>query len=215
MKWTLPNILTVARIAITPLIAALPFIDGYWPKVACFVVFIAAAVSDVIDGKLARRRGLVSDLGKTLDPLADKLLLAATLIPIWYISQQRQEHYGIPVWGSIPLWVVVLLLGREIAMTLFRMWASRRGVVIAAQGPGKLKTVFQSIFIGGAIAWFAFRDAIRPMGWERDAAAKWWNQFHGGFVAASLAVAAVLTVYSFVIYLYRYRGLFSLGYGER
>lgn len=213
MKWTLPNILTVARIAITPLIAALPFIDGYWPKVACFVVFIAAAVSDVIDGKLARRNNQVTDLGKTLDPLADKLLLVATLVPIWYISQQRQEHYGIPVWGSIPLWVVVLLIGREVAMTGFRMWASRRGVVIAAQGPGKLKTVFQSIFIGGAIAWFAFRDAIRPMGWERDAAARWWNQFHGRFVALSLAIAAVLTVYSFVIYLYRYRGLFSQARG--
>jgi CDP-diacylglycerol--glycerol-3-phosphate 3-phosphatidyltransferase len=208
MKWTLPNILTVARIAITPLIAALPFIDGYWPKVACFVVFIAAAASDVIDGKLARRNNQVTDLGKTLDPIADKLLLVATLVPIWYISQQRSEHYGIPVWGSIPLWVVVLLIGREVAMTGFRMWASRRGVVIAAQGPGKLKTVFQSIFIGGAIAWFAFRDAIRPMGWERDAAARWWNQFHGRFVAVSLAIAAVLTVYSFVIYLYRYRALF-------
>jgi phosphatidylglycerophosphate synthase len=107
MKWTLPNILTVARIAITPLIAALPFIDGYWPKVVCFVVFIAAAASDVIDGKLARRNNQVTDLGKTLDPLADKLLLVATLVPIWYISQQRAEHYGIPVWGSIPLWVVV------------------------------------------------------------------------------------------------------------
>jgi phosphatidylglycerophosphate synthase len=108
---------------------------------------------------------------------------------------------------------VVLLIGREVAMTGFRMWASRRGVVIAAQGPGKLKTVFQSIFIGGAIAWFAFRDAIRPMGWERDAAARWWNQFHGRFVAVSLAIAAVLTVYSFVIYLYRYRGLFSQARG--
>ncbi|MGH7559441.1 MAG: CDP-diacylglycerol--glycerol-3-phosphate 3-phosphatidyltransferase [Gemmatimonadales bacterium] len=208
--WTLPNLLTVARIAITPLIAALPFIDGYWPKILCFVVFIAAAVSDVIDGRLARRRNLVTDLGKKLDPLADKLLLLATLLPIWYISHQRQEHYGIPVWGSIPLWVCLLLIGREIAMTVFRVWAERRGVIIAAQGPGKLKTVFQSIFIGGAIAWFAFRDAIRPMGWERDAAARWWNQFHGGFVAASLAVAAVLTVYSFLIYLYRYRSLFSM-----
>ena len=209
MTWTLPNLLTVARIAITPLIAALPFIDGYWPKVLCFVVFIAAAVSDIVDGKLARRHNLVTDFGKKLDPLADKLLLVATLVPIWYISRQRQAHYGIPIWGSIPLWVVILLIGREFAMTVFRMWAARRGVVIAAQGPGKLKTVFQSIFIGGAIAWFAFRDAIRPMGWERDTTARWWNQFHGGFVAVSLGIAAILTVYSFAIYLYRYRSLFS------
>lgn len=209
MKWTPPNILTVARIAITPVVATLPFIEGYWPKIACFVIFIAAAVTDVIDGRLARRTGQVTDIGKTLDPIADKLLLLATLVPIWWISQTRHDLYDIPVWGSIPLWVCLLLLGREVAMTLFRVWAKRRGVIISAQGPGKLKTVFQNIFIGGTIAWFAFRNAIKPMGWEKERAALWWNQFHGGFVAATLAIAAVLTVYSFVIYLYRYRGLFG------
>ena len=209
MKWTLPNILTVARIAITPLIAALPFIDGYWPKIACLVIFIAAGVTDVIDGRLARRNNQVTDLGKMLDPLADKLILLATLVPIWWISQQRHDLYDIPVWGSIPLWVCLLMLGREVAMTVFRWWAQRRGVVVAAQGPGKLKTVMQSIFIGGTIAWFAFRNAIKPLGWEEERAALWWNQFHGRFVALTLAIALILTIYSFVIYLYRYRGLFS------
>ncbi len=209
MKWTLPNILTVARIAITPLIAALPFIDGYWPKIACLVIFIAAAVTDVIDGRLARRHNQVTDLGKLLDPIADKLLLLATLVPIWWISQQRHDLYDIPVWGSIPLWVCLLLLGRELAMTLFRWYAKGRGVIISAQGPGKLKTVFQHIFIGGTIAWFAFRNAIKPLGWEQERAALWWNQFHGLFVALTLAIALILTIYSFVIYLYRYRGLFS------
>jgi len=209
MNWTLPNILTVARIAITPLIAALPFIEGYWPKIACLVIFIAAAVTDVIDGRLARRHNQVTDLGKLLDPIADKLLLLATLVPIWWISQQRHDLYDIPVWGSIPLWVCLLLLGRELAMTVFRWYAKERGVIISAQGPGKLKTVFQHIFIGGTIAWFAFRNAIKPLGWEQERAALWWNQFHGLFVALTLAIALILTIYSFVIYLYRYRGLFS------
>jgi CDP-diacylglycerol--glycerol-3-phosphate 3-phosphatidyltransferase len=209
MKWTLPNILTVARIAITPLIAALPFIDGYWPKLLCLLIFIAAAATDVMDGILARRHNQVTDFGKALDPLADKLLLLATLVPIWWISQQRHDLYDIPVWGSIPLWVCLLLLGREFAMTVFRWYAKRRGVIISAQGPGKLKTVFQHIFIGVTIAWFAFRNAIKPLGWEEDRAALWWNQFHGGFVAVTLAIALILTIYSFVIYLYRYRGLFS------
>ncbi len=209
MKWTLPNILTVARIAITPVIAALPFIAGYWPKLACLVIFLAAAITDIIDGHLARRNNQVTDLGKKLDPIADKLLLLATLVPIWWISQQRHDLYDIPVWGSIPLWVCLLLLGRELAMTCFRMYAQKRGVIISALGPGKLKTVFQNIFIGGTIAWFAFRDAIKPMGWEKERAALWWNQFHGGFVALTLAIAVVLTLYSFLIYLYRYRGLFS------
>ena len=209
MNWTLPNILTVARIAITPVVALLPFIEGYWPKVACFVIFIAAAITDIVDGHLARRNNQVTDLGKLLDPLADKLLLLATLVPIWWISEQRHDLYDIPVWGSIPLWVCLLMLGREVAMTVFRSWAQGRGVVIAAQGPGKLKHVFQSMFIGGTIAWFAFRNAIKPLGCEQERAALWWNQFHGGFVAVTLAIALVLTIYSFVIYLYRYRELFT------
>jgi CDP-diacylglycerol--glycerol-3-phosphate 3-phosphatidyltransferase len=206
--WTLPNILTVARIAITPVVALLPFIHGYWPKLACFVIFVAAAVTDVIDGRIARNRGLITDLGKTLDPLADKLLLLATLGPIWWISQQRHELYDIPVWGSIPLWVCLLLIGREFAMTAFRAWAKRKGVIIAAGHAGKMKAALQNVFIGGTLAWFAFRDAVRPLGWQSSHFAQWWHQFHGGFVAATLGIALTLTIYSFVVYLIQYRRLF-------
>jgi CDP-diacylglycerol--glycerol-3-phosphate 3-phosphatidyltransferase len=212
--WNLPNIITLARILITPVIALLPFIEGYAPKVICFLVFLIAAFSDVYDGRLARSRNQITDLGKQLDPVADKLLLLATLIPIYWISQRRQDLYGIPVWGSIPLWVCLLLLGREFAMTAFREWARRRGVVIAAHGPGKLKAAFQNIFIGATIAWFAFRDAIKPMGWQRSAFARFWTDFHAWFVAVTLAVAVVLTVWSFVVYIHRYRNLFSTSSGD-
>ena len=207
--WNLPNIITMARILISPVIALLPFIEGYTPKLITLGIFLLAVVSDIWDGHLARTRNLVTDLGKLLDPVADKLLLLATLIPIYAISQERQDLYGIPVWGSIPLWVCLLLLGRELAMTLFRWYAQRRGVIIAATGSGKLKTTLQSIFIGATIAWFAFKDAIKPMGWETNRFAQGWTEFHGGFVAVTLAIALVLTVYSFVLYLYRNRGLFS------
>jgi CDP-diacylglycerol---glycerol-3-phosphate 3-phosphatidyltransferase len=207
--WNLPNVLTVARIALTPVIALLPFIQGYWPKLITFVIFLAAAISDVVDGHYARTRNQVSDVGKLLDPIADKLLLLATVIPIWYISQQRHHLYDIPVWGSIPLWVCVLLVGREFAMTGFRWWAQRRGVVIAAHGPGKLKTVMQNIFVGGTILWFAYRDAWQPLGFHKTRFGAWWNEFHGHFVAITLAIATALTVYSFLVYLYRYRKLFG------
>lgn len=208
MRWTLPNILTVARIAITPVVALLPFIDGYWPKLACFVIFVTAAVTDVIDGRIARRDGLVTDLGKTLDPLADKLLLLATLGPIWWITKERQELYDIPVWGSIPLWVCLMLIGREFAMTAFRVYAQRRGVVIAAISAGKMKAALQNVFIGGTLAWFAFRDMIKPLGWQRSRFAEWWTSFHGGFVAATLGIALTLTIYSLVVYVIKYRRLF-------
>jgi CDP-diacylglycerol---glycerol-3-phosphate 3-phosphatidyltransferase len=207
--WTLPNIITVVRICFTPVIALLPFISGYWPKLIAFLIFLAAAISDVWDGYLARSRNQITDLGKVLDPIADKLLLFATLIPIYFISSTRHNLYDIPVWGSIPLWVCLLLIGRELAMTGFRWWAKRRGVVIPAAGPGKLKTVIQNIFIGAVMLWFAFRDARKPMGWEHSRFAQFWNDFHGGFVAIALAVAAALTLYSFVVYMYRYRSLFS------
>ena len=206
--WTLPNIITIVRICFTPVIALLPFIEGYWPKLTCFVVFVVAAVSDVYDGKLDRSRKQVTDLGILLDPIADKLLLFATLVPIYFISRARHDLYDIPIWGSIPLWVCLLLIGRELAMTGFRWWATRRGVVIPAGGAGKLKAVFQNIFIGATMAWFAFRDARKPLGWENNQYAQWWNEFHGGFVAVALAVAAALTVYSFAVYIYRHRHLF-------
>lgn len=208
--WTLPNTLTIARIAITPVIASLPFINGYWPKLACFAIFVAAAVTDVIDGRIARRHNQITDLGKFLDPIADKLLLFATLGPIWWISQQRQAMYDIPVWGSIPLWVCLLLIGREIAMTVLRAWAQTRGVIIAAENAGKMKAVLQNVFIGGTLTWFAFRDMVRPLGWEHSRLAHYWHQFHGGFVAATLSIALTLTIYSFVAYLVQYRRLFTL-----
>lgn len=206
--WTLPNILTLARISLAPVIALLPFIEGSAPKIIAFVVFVIAGFSDVIDGWYARRYEVVSDLGKLLDPIADKLMLFATLVPIFWITRHPTllRDYRIPWWGSLPLWIVILLVGRELLMTVFRFQARRRGVIIPAAGAGKLKTVFQNLFIGGTIAWFAWKDLIVEMRWTgrfRD----FWNQFHGAFIAVTLAVAVVLTAYSLGVYLYRYRAL--------
>lgn len=212
--WTLPNILTVARICLAPVIALLPFISGYWPKVIAFLVFLAAGVSDVVDGWLARSRKQVTDIGKLLDPIADKLILFATLVPIYWITRHPTllANYRIPWWGSLPLWVVILLVGREILITVFRFQARRRGVIIPAHGTGKLKAVFQNVFIGGTIAWFAWKDTIVRMGLAgryRDL----WDQFHGALIALTLGAAVVLTAYSLGVYLYRYRAL--LRHAER
>ncbi|HEX6630287.1 MAG TPA: CDP-alcohol phosphatidyltransferase family protein, partial [Gemmatimonadaceae bacterium] len=82
----LPNTLTVARILATPLIAWLPFVQDWRWRLVAFVLFIAAAVTDYWDGHLARTRGLITDLGKQLDPLADKLLLVGTFIPMFILT---------------------------------------------------------------------------------------------------------------------------------
>jgi CDP-diacylglycerol--glycerol-3-phosphate 3-phosphatidyltransferase len=211
VRWTLPNIITLARISLTPVVALLPFIQGYWPKVIAFVVFLIAAFSDLIDGYLARRYGTTSELGILLDPIADKLLLFATLIPIFWITRHPTilVDYRIPWWGSLPVWVALLLVGREVLITVFRFFAKRQGIIIPAVGAGKLKAVAQNIFIGATIAWFAWKDAIAEMhlaGTYRDV----WDEFHGWFVAVTLAGAIVLTVYSLLVYLYRYRTLLKV-----
>ena len=212
MRWTLPNIITLARICLTPVIALLPFIQGYWPKVIAFVIFLIAAFSDVLDGWLARRYNTVSDLGKLLDPIADKLLLFATLIPIFWMTRHPTiiVYYRIPWWGSLPVWVALLLVGREVLITAFRFFAQRRGVVIPAVGAGKAKALVQNIFIGATIAWFAWKDAIAELKLA-GAFRNFWDQFHGWFVAVTLAGAIVLTVYSLFVYLYRYRALLKAG----
>lgn len=209
MVWTLPNILTVARIALTPVIALLPFIAGWGPKLIAFLVFLAAAISDFYDGKLARERGEITDLGKILDPLADKLLLLASLVPIYWITNYRMQQYEIPWWGNLPLWVFVLLMGREIFMTVLRQFAKRRGVVIAAAGAGKLKTIVQDTFIGAMIAWFAWKDLAAEYGWRTGWLRDGWNAFHGWLVSVTLAAAVILTVYSLGVYVYRYRRLLA------
>ena len=208
MVWTLPNILTLTRIALAPVIALLPFIDGYIPKLVAFVVFLAAAISDIYDGRLARERNEITDLGKELDPFADKLLLFATLIPIYWITRYPMRQYEIPWWGSFPLWVAILLVGRELAMTVLRRIAKKRGVVIAAAGAGKAKTIVQDIFIGGMIGWFAWVDMKAHFGWQRGWLGELWERFHGLLIAVTLAAAVVLTLYSLLVYLYRYRRIF-------
>lgn len=208
MIWTLPNILTIARIALTPVIALLPFISGYVPKILAFVVFLIAAISDFVDGWLARDRGEITDLGKLLDPLADKLLLFATLIPIYWITTYWMEAYGIPWWGSLPLWVAAVLVGREVFMTAFRQVAKQRGVIIAAASAGKIKTIIQDVFIGATIGWFAWKDMSQAFGWTTGWLGALWERFHGSLVAITLAITLMITVYSLIAYMYKYRMLF-------
>ncbi len=128
----LPNLLTFLRILMIP--AVLVLLERGGPK-QCFwaaVVYSVAAVTDMLDGWLARRKGLVSVLGKFLDPLADKLIVAAVLV--WMVPM-----------GRIPAWIVVVLLSREITITALRGVASSEGLIISAGSGGKLKTALQML----------------------------------------------------------------------
>jgi CDP-diacylglycerol--glycerol-3-phosphate 3-phosphatidyltransferase len=132
--FNLPNLLTMGRIAIIPLVLAL--LDRGSPR-DCFwaaILFSVAAITDFLDGYLARRRGLESVFGKFMDPLADKLIVMASLV--WMVPM-----------GRIAPWVVVLLLARDISITGLRTIAASEGVVIAAGESGKAKTALQMVGI--------------------------------------------------------------------
>jgi CDP-diacylglycerol--glycerol-3-phosphate 3-phosphatidyltransferase len=152
--FNLPNLLTMARVLVIPLVLLL--IDRGTPKDCAIaaLVYSAAAITDLLDGYLARRMNVVSVLGKFLDPLADKLLVMASLV------------YMVPM-GRISEWAVTLLLARDISVTGLRSIASSEGVVIAAGDDGKSKTALQMIGILCLILGYPYHLTLGPLdlGW--------------------------------------------------
>lgn len=212
----LPNIITLSRIGLALFLIPLVFVDRFDVRLAALFVFLVAAISDLWDGYLARSQGLVTDLGKLLDPLADKLLLAATFLPFYFVSRGTGPDAGAFPWfgGVMPLWILLVIFGRELFITLFRGYAARRGVVIAAGTSGKYKTVVQNIFIGVALLWLALQSAARAQGWGGEL---WqsWQRFHFAVAVLTLGVAVVLTLYSMAVYLWSYRSLMVSRESER
>jgi CDP-diacylglycerol---glycerol-3-phosphate 3-phosphatidyltransferase len=210
----LPNLITLGRIVLAVLIFPLLFVDRFDLRFLAFVIFLVAAFSDLWDGHLARSRGLVTDLGKLLDPLADKLLLGSTFLAFYFLSHREQPETAFPWFGGVfPLWIMLVVFGREIFITLFRGYAARRGVVIAAGTAGKYKTVFQNIFIGTAILWYALDAAARARGWAGGGWETWRSALYTLSVV-TLSIAVILTIYSMLVYLWGYRSLDAAGKTE-
>jgi CDP-diacylglycerol--glycerol-3-phosphate 3-phosphatidyltransferase len=173
----LPNGLTVLRLAVVPVFAVLLLQDSglvdagvddvgrYWAT----LVFALAIITDRYDGMIARRTGQVTEFGKLADPIADKALTGTALI-------------GLSILALLPWWVTVVILVREVGVTVLRFWVIRHGVIAASRG-GKAKTVVQSLAIGLYI--------LPLTGWM--ASGRWWL----------MAVAVVLTVVTGLDYVYR------------
>ncbi|MFO0599199.1 MAG: CDP-diacylglycerol--glycerol-3-phosphate 3-phosphatidyltransferase [Myxococcaceae bacterium] len=132
--WNLPNMLTLGRIVIIPLFVWLLYDGDPWYSVLAAAVFTLAAVTDVVDGFLARRWNMITVTGKLLDPLADKLIVAAAMVMMVRL-------------GRIPAWIVIVLLSREFIVTGLRQVAASEGLVIAAGQEGKWKTALQLVAI--------------------------------------------------------------------
>ena len=135
--WNLPNTITIGRLAVLPVLAAFP----WFPEHSVLVgwLFILSALGDVADGYLARRGGLITSIGKHLDPLADKLTSATALIVLLAMHRIPER------WGAV---AVAVIIGRELAVTGLRGFASEFGTVMAAEWPGKLKTLCQNLAAG-------------------------------------------------------------------
>ena len=158
----LPNGLTVLRLVLVPVFVGFLVAGGTASRVVAFFVFGVASVTDLLDGQLARRSGMVTDFGKIADPIADKALTGSALITLSAL-------------GDLPWWVTVVILIREVGVTLLRFWVIRHGVIAASRG-GKIKTVLQIVAIGLYIL-------PEPIGWIRSAA-----------MAAAVAVTLVTGV---------------------
>lgn len=215
----LPNAITIARIVASPLVGWLPLTPSPSYRAVAFVLFVLLAVSDYWDGKLARSRNSITDLGKQLDPLADKLFLVVTMIPMYLLMRPKGPDVGIvhvadslkfiTPWGAVglPLWVAIVILGRELAMTIFRQMAARRGVVISSIGPAKWKTGFQMTWVGAAFCWFWASTAADSYGWSGPI----FNAVRytvGGIGVLAMIGAVGLTLYTLVLYVQRYSGVF-------
>ncbi|WP_327086518.1 CDP-diacylglycerol--glycerol-3-phosphate 3-phosphatidyltransferase [Nonomuraea sp. NBC_01738] len=127
--WNIANVLTVARMALVPFFVICLFLPGTGWRLAALGVFAVASITDHLDGELARRYGLITDFGKIADPIADKALTGAALV-------------SLSILGELPWWVTIVILGREVGITLLRFVLLRHAVIPASYG-GKVKTVLQ------------------------------------------------------------------------
>ena len=188
----IPNSITVFRLVLTALFIAAASFDSPWAYHTALVTFVIAAISDWLDGYLARKLNLVTSLGKLLDPLADKILVAAGFI---YLSVQ----------GFCPVWVTCMIIGREFMVTGLRQIAVEQGKVIAADKLGKWKTTFQLVFIIGCLSHISFAtlDPANPL----VSLLVWIAAPEHGIIPATLWIATALTLISGYNYIYKNREL--------
>jgi len=181
--FTTPNVLTLCRIATVPLIVYLLQFTGPGASAAAAAVFFAATITDFLDGYIARSYGSGTNLGKFLDPLADKLIVMAALVML----------AGMPRSPHVPAWIVVVLVSRELVITGLRAIAAVEGKIIAADELGKYKMVLQCIAIQGLLLHYTY--------------------FHVEFFAAGmfmLWIAMVVSVWSAVDYFVKARDIFGV-----
>jgi len=191
MRMNIPNMLTVSRLFMAAVLVALLTIPFRFSYTLALLVFIVAAITDVLDGHLARNVYGVTDFGKLMDPLADKVIVSAAFICFVGMRLPSQNT------ALVPAWMVVLILSREFLITGLRLLAAGKGRVISAGNWGKHKTTWQIIVIIAILLGLAFLHDFFPGGAElRETYEHYFD------LAAYFAVmgVALLTILSGLVY---------------
>ncbi len=181
-RMNLPNKLTLLRVALVPVMCAFICVEAGWAQLTAALIFVGAAITDMFDGRIARSRNLITDFGKLMDPVADKLLVTAAMV--FLTAQHRMNAV-----------VCVVFIAREFIISGFRMIAASRGVVIAAGPLGKYKTITQMIAVTMSILCLSFGGAAALLGWAPLAA----------LARVMMWIALALAVLSCVDYILRNR----------
>lgn len=189
----LPNQLTVTRFGLTAVFVAVLSADWKYGHIVGLVLFIAAGITDYLDGDIARKRKLVTDFGRLMDPLADKIMIAAAFICL------------VPL-HAFPAWVAIVIISREFAITGLRLLAASKGVVLPSERLGKHKTVWQIVTVCFFLVLLSLAELERA---GFITGLYWWAHAwkYGGGVLIAWALA--LTLYSGCGYLWKHRGLIA------
>ena len=181
----LPNWITVGRLGLAIVLFVILSLPVSWGYAAGFVLFVIATGSDWVDGFLARRFGMVTVLGRILDPFVDKILICGTLV--FLVADPRMHSRP----ELLQPWMVVVVLGRELLVTALRSWVEERGQDFSAQTAGKLKMVVQSVAGAAGLLFLAVGADTSPA----------WAWLYWVVVASVWAMVAV-TVYSGIVYIW-------------
>ena len=201
MKMNLPNKLSVLRLCLVPVLIAVGMLSESWiPKYISYVIlaalFIGASITDMLDGKIARRDGLVTDFGKFLDPIADKFMVIGALFVILYRFDNLR---------TIMIFVLLIVVFRELAVTSMRLVVSTgSNVVVAANMLGKLKTVLQIVAISTVFLEPVVQHVIIKIVEKISGQPSSWNVNIVPLTWLTLAASVVLTVWSGIAYIASY-----------
>lgn len=154
LLWTTPNLLSLFRIALVPVLVYLLRDPGRTAGALAAILFVVGSLSDYYDGYLARKHGIVTTLGKFLDPLADKLLVVSVLIML--VAMPCPAGVEIPCEHRVAPWLAVLIVARELAVTGLRSIASSEGITLGAEELGKYKTIFQIFALTGLLMHYRY-----------------------------------------------------------